>query len=81
MKKCILLTMMVLIAISLVAGVTVAYPANRNSIASDVRHTREVFYTADFEDGATGWTHFDGAVSPNDWHIYAGDGSLAAPCW
>jgi len=73
--------MMVLIAISLVAGVTVAYPANRNSIASDARHTREVFYTADFEDGATGWTHFDGAVSPNDWHIYAGDGSLAAPCW
>lgn len=29
-----------------------------------------VAYSEDFESGATGWTHYDGAVSPNNWHVY-----------
>jgi len=80
MKKYILLSMMVLIVAGLIAGVAVAYPASLNTGPSEVRHTREVFYTADFEDGATGWTHFDGAVSPNNWHIY-NNGDAQGDCW
>lgn len=29
-----------------------------------------VAYHEDFESGAPGWTHYDGAESPNNWHIY-----------
>lgn len=29
-----------------------------------------VAYSEDFESGATGWTHYDGGESPNNWHIY-----------
>ncbi|MCD8481170.1 MAG: hypothetical protein LRZ88_13855 [Candidatus Cloacimonetes bacterium] len=29
-----------------------------------------VAYHEDFESGADGWTHYDGAESPNNWHIY-----------
>jgi hypothetical protein len=30
-----------------------------------------VAYHEDFESGADGWTHYDGAESPNNWEIYA----------
>ncbi len=30
-----------------------------------------VAYHEDFESGMGDWTHFDGAESPNNWHIYA----------
>jgi len=39
-----------------------------------------VAYSEDFESGATGWTHFDGAVSPNNWHIY-NYGGTQGDCW
>ncbi|MBW6513480.1 MAG: choice-of-anchor J domain-containing protein [Candidatus Syntrophosphaera sp.] len=29
-----------------------------------------IAWQEDFESGATGWTHFDGSVPPNNWHIY-----------
>lgn len=33
-----------------------------------------VAWHEDFESGAEGWTHHDGSISPNNWHIYnAGD--------
>jgi len=81
MKKFLLLSMMLLIVMGLVAGTEVAYPATLNTIPSDNRPTRDVFYTENFESGAAGWTHYDGAVSPNQWHIYNGDGYDTAPCW
>lgn len=34
-----------------------------------------------FETGATGWTHYDGAQSPNNWHIYAYGGAQGNVWW
>lgn len=39
-----------------------------------------VAYSEDFESGATGWTHYDGAQSPNNWHIY-NNGGTQGDCW
>jgi len=81
MKKFLFLLAMLFIIAGLMAGVTKALPQENSKITQPKFPTRDIFYTEDFETGATGWTHYDGAVSPNDWHIYADDGSLAAPCW
>ncbi|MEN6445618.1 MAG: T9SS type A sorting domain-containing protein [Candidatus Cloacimonas sp.] len=40
-----------------------------------------VAYSEDFESGATGWTHYDGAVSPNNWHIYNAGGTQGNVWW
>lgn len=39
-----------------------------------------VAYSEDFESGATGWTHYDGGESPNNWHIY-NNGDTQANVW
>jgi hypothetical protein len=39
-----------------------------------------VAWQEDFESGATGWTHYDGAESPNNWHIY-NYGGTQGNCW
>jgi len=70
MKKFLFLLAMLFIIAGLMAGVVKAVPKD-NSQNAQVRYpTREVFYTEDFESGAEFWTHYDGAVSPSDWHIY-----------
>lgn len=80
MKKFLFLLAMLFIIAGLIAGVTMAVPQG-NSQTSQLRYpTRDVFYTEDFESGATGWTHFDGAVTPNNWHIYA-DGAPQDNVW
>ncbi len=38
-------------------------------------------YSEDFESGATGWTHYDGSVSPNNWHIYNFGGTQRDVWW
>lgn len=40
-----------------------------------------VAWQEDFESGATGWTHYDGAVSPNNWHIYNAGGTEGNVWW
>ncbi len=40
-----------------------------------------VAYHEDFESGGTGWTHFDGAESPNNWHIYNEGGTQGNVWW
>jgi hypothetical protein len=40
-----------------------------------------VAYSEDFESGATGWTHFDGSLSPNNWHIYNFGGTQGNVWW
>lgn len=40
-----------------------------------------VAYVEDFESGAVGWTSFDGAVSPNNWHIYNAGGTQGNVWW
>ncbi|HPN41825.1 MAG TPA: immune inhibitor A, partial [Candidatus Cloacimonadota bacterium] len=39
-----------------------------------------VAWQEDFETGATGWTHYDGAQSPNNWHVYD-NGGTQGNCW
>jgi hypothetical protein len=40
-----------------------------------------VAWQEDFESGATGWTHYDGAQSPNNWHIYNFGGTQGDVWW
>ena len=40
-----------------------------------------VDYSEDFESGAPGWTHYDAAVSPNNWHIYNFGGTQGNVWW
>ena len=81
MKKYLFILTLLVIVIGLAATPTIARPERNTINPAPDRPTRDVFYTEDFESGAAGWTHFDGAVSPNDWHIYAGDGAATPPCW
>ncbi len=80
MKRYLIIMAVLIVAASLIAGTSIARP-EKNSPAREKYPTRDIFYTEDFESSATGWTHFDGAVSPNQWHIYNGDGYATAPCW
>lgn len=79
MKKYLIL----LAVFCIVAGLMAVAPAPKRNVDNPppANPYRTVFYTEDFESGATGWTHYDGAVSPNQWHIYNGDGYATAPCW
>ena len=38
-------------------------------------------YEETFETGAPGWVHYDGAVSPNNWHIYNADVTQGNVWW
>ncbi len=40
-----------------------------------------VAYQEDFESGADGWIHYDGAESPNNWHVYDFGGPQANVWW
>ena len=40
-----------------------------------------VAYQEDFESGDNGWTHYDGAESPNNWHVYDFGGPQANVWW
>lgn len=40
-----------------------------------------VAYQEDFESGADGWIHYDGAESPNNWHVYDFGGAQANVWW
>jgi len=71
MKKFIFLLAMLFVIAGLAAEVTIQAATLNNNAPNQPRYqTRDVFYTEDFESGAAGWTHWDGAVSPNNWHIY-----------
>ena len=49
-------------------------------IASAMFAYEVVAWQEDFETGATGWTHYDGAQSPNNWHVYD-NGGTQGNCW
>ena len=82
MKKCVFLLAMVLAITALVAGVsrTVAVADEVNIIAPK-NASRQIYYTEDFESGATGWTHYDGAIPLNMWHIYDSGGTQGNVWW
>ncbi|MGC9362464.1 MAG: T9SS type A sorting domain-containing protein, partial [Candidatus Syntrophosphaera sp.] len=70
MKRLTFIVAMLFVFALLMADVT-ASVAPRNENTTQERYpNRDIFYSEDFESGATGWTHWDGAVSPNNWHIY-----------
>jgi len=64
MKKYLVL----LAVLCIVVGLVAMAPTPKRAVANPApaQHYRDVFYTEDFESGATGWTHYDGAVSPNN---------------
>lgn len=78
MKKYLVL----LAVLCIVVGLVAMAPTPKRAVAnpSPAQHYRDVFYTEDFESGATGWTHYDGAVSPNNWHIY-NNGDAQGDVW
>jgi hypothetical protein len=50
--------------------------------ANGVKDRYEVVaWQEDFEHGATGWNHYDGGVSPNNWHIYNYGGAQLNVWW
>lgn len=79
MKKILLLMAMLFVIAGLMA-VARSVVAETNHPSQNERFTRDIFYTEDFETGATGWTHFDGAVTPNNWHVYA-NGDAQGNVW
>lgn len=78
MKQIWILVLSLLIVSSLFAsGVTAAL---RTTHASHNRY-EVVSYSETFESGGTGWTHYDGAVSPSQWHIYNDAGTQGNVWW
>lgn len=70
MKRLTFIVAMLFVFACLMADIT-ASVAPRNENTTQERYpNRDIFYSEDFESGATGWTSWDGAVSPNNWHIY-----------
>lgn len=80
MKKFLFLLAMICVIAGLTAGVMKALPQDNGQNTQTRYPTRDIFYTEDFESGATGWTHFDGAVTPNNWHIY-NNGDAQGDVW
>ncbi len=63
---------LILIALFVITAVfanSVTLAPRRNVVTTQTRY-EVVAWEEDFEDGATGWTHWDGAESPNNWHVY-----------
>jgi hypothetical protein len=80
MKKFLFLMAMVFVIAGLMAVMTQVV-AEVDHFNQNARQSRDVFYTEDFESGAAGWTHFDGAVSPNNWHVYDSGGTQGNAWW
>ncbi|MCB5255195.1 MAG: FlgD immunoglobulin-like domain containing protein [Candidatus Cloacimonetes bacterium] len=40
-----------------------------------------IAYQEDFESGADGWVHYDGAESPNEWHVFNYGGTQGNAWW
>ncbi len=55
--------------------------SSRNADQGKNSRYEVVAYSENFESGATGWTHIDGAVSPNNWHIYNAGGTQGDVWW
>ncbi|HOH98881.1 MAG TPA: FlgD immunoglobulin-like domain containing protein [Candidatus Cloacimonadota bacterium] len=78
--KRILFILIVLFVLCQLAAHTVqnlqSHPANSTPSRYEV-----VAWEENFESGAPGWTHYDGAVMPNNWHIYSYGGTQGNVWW
>jgi hypothetical protein len=77
MKKTWIIVLSLLLVTALFANSVVA--GHKATISKKSRY-EIVAYSEDFESGATGWTHVDGAVSPSEWHIY-NEGATQGNVW
>lgn len=81
MKKFVFILAMVLLVAVLSAGTSRAVAVPNSGNSNPPSHpSREVFYTEDFETGAAGWTHYDGAIPENMWHIH-NNGDAQGDVW
>ncbi len=80
MKKFLFLLVALYLAAGLMADVTRIVAERNGTQIADRYPYRDIFYQENFEGGAAGWTHWDGAVSPNNWHIYA-NGDAQGDVW
>jgi hypothetical protein len=74
------LTLIALFSIGLIyAGSPV--DAILNPSQSNANRYEVVAYQENFETGAPGWVHYDGASSPNNWHIYNNNDAQGNVWW
>jgi len=78
MKKIAFIALMIFIVSTVFAANLTESP---KATVSRQNRYEVVAYSEDFESGATGWTHSDGAVSPNNWHIYNVGGTHGNVWW
>jgi hypothetical protein len=67
MKKIMIVVLTLLVVSALFAN---GILSRQNASQAKASRYEVVAYHEDFESGGTGWTHYDGAESPNNWHIY-----------
>ncbi|MFO7660334.1 MAG: hypothetical protein R6V77_05425, partial [Candidatus Cloacimonadaceae bacterium] len=78
MKKIWIVVLSLLVVSVLSANMVVTSP--KATISNQSRY-EVVAYSEDFESGATGWTSYDGNISPNNWHIYDEGGAQGNVWW
>lgn len=78
MKRIWIVVLSLLIVSVLSANMVVTSP--RATISSQSRY-EVIAYQENFESGATGWTSYDGTVTPNNWHIHNEGGSQGNVWW
>lgn len=80
MKQFWILILSLLITSALLAsGVTAKVQTSQNH--NNGNRYEVVAYEENFEGAATGWTHYDGAVAPSNWHIYNDGGNQGNVWW
>ncbi|MDP2173890.1 MAG: immune inhibitor A, partial [Candidatus Cloacimonadaceae bacterium] len=79
MKKSWLVILALMVVIAIFANSKTTLGASNSG--SDRSRFEVVAWQENFESGATGWTHYDGALSPNNWHVYAAGGTQANVWW
>ncbi len=78
MKQIWILVLSLLIVSCLFASGVTAAP--RPTLSNQSRY-EVVAYQENFEAGGTGWTHYDGGFSPNNWHVYNAGGTQGNVWW
>ncbi|MDD2228026.1 MAG: FlgD immunoglobulin-like domain containing protein [Candidatus Cloacimonetes bacterium] len=78
--KPICLVLLALITISMVKA-NLLSETQLQSYQSTTNRLEVVVYEENFESGAPGWTHYDAAQSPNNWHIHNAGGTQANVWW
>lgn len=74
---------LILIALFVLAAMfanSTTFAPKRTSANNQSRY-EVVAWEETFETGATGWTHYDGAQSPNNWHVYNAGGTQGNVWW